>query len=494
MPGPGNGPTIGLMHKTLLAALLAAMALLAPAAAQAATVGVENGSLVYRGEGSEGLSLLVTAYQPYGDPHTYLALSDSGADRQAILAGAPCAADEYYGVLCPLDPGLPLKVEGSAGNDRLSIFDDDTDAISIEMHGHAGNDEIKDAFGGNAGRTLTGGPGNDIVLGFHGNDTIDGGDGDDTVDGHDGDDQVRGGAGDDVLWGDHYYGPGADLLDGGPGTDTTEEWTIPDQLDRQPRVTVSLDGVANDGRPGEGDNVVGIERLNLYITGDFTGTDGPDQIKLLNPGNSGPSTLTGLGGDDVLVGYDFDDRVDGGAGDDTVEGGRGHDTVTGGPGRDTIYGDATSSHCSWYSCKVPFGNDTILARDGEQDNIDCGIGTDTAVVDTIDVVANCENVDAANVPKGGPSLKVKRTSLRTLAKKGMTVTVPCPSECKVTGALLLRGKRIGGGRAKGTGTVSLSLKLDGKAKRRVRRMRRATVTVRVTVDGKAMSKTLKLRR
>ena len=139
------------------------------------------------------------------------------------------------------------------------------------------------------------------------------------------------------------------------------------------------------------------------MVGDYVGTDGADDIKIINPGNEGPSSLTGLGGNDILVAYDFDDVVDGGAGNDTVEGGRGNDTVTGGPGRDTIYGDATSSHCSWYSCKIPFGNDVIQARDGEEDNIDCGIGTDTAVVDTIDVVANCETVDGAGPgPAPGP--------------------------------------------------------------------------------------------
>jgi hemolysin type calcium-binding protein len=487
------------MNKTLIAALVAATALLAPAAAQAATVSLESGTIVYRGEGSEGLSLLVSTYKPWDDPNTYLALSDSGADRQHINAGTPCSLDTNFGaVLCPLDPSQSLRVEGSNANDSLEIFSTDVpDAKPIAMHGNGGNDEIEDAFGGGAGRVLTGGPGNDVVMGYHGNDSIDGGDGNDTVDGGDGDDQVRGGAGDDEMWGDHYYGPGADLLDGGPGTDTTEEWTIPSDLDRQPRVNVTLDGAANDGRPGEGDNVVGIERLSMYIVGDFVGTDGPDQIKIVNPGNTGPSSLTGLGGDDVLVGYDFDDAVDGGAGNDTVEGGRGNDTVTGGPGRDTIYGDATSSHCSWYSCKIPFGNDVIQARDGEVDNIDCGIGTDQAIVDTIDIVANCENVGAAAPPPaagGGLALKVKRTSLRGLAKKGLTVTVPCPSACKVSGALLLGGKKVGGGRAKGTGTVSVKLKLDRKAKRRVRRMRKATVTVRVTVDGQKTSKTLKLKR
>ena len=372
--------------------MVAAAALLLPATVQAATVSLENGTIVYRGEGSEGLSLIVSTYKPWDDTKTYLALSDSGADRQHIVSGTPCSMDTNFGaVLCPLDPSQPLRVEGSSGNDSLEIFSTDvSDAKPIALHGNAGNDEIEDAFGGGAGRVVTGGPGNDVVLGYHGNDSIDGGDGDD---------QVRGGAGDDEMWGDHYKGS-ADLLDGGPGTDTTEEWGIPSDLTSQPRTNVTLDGVANDGRPGEGDNVIGIERIRVSVVGDYVGTDGADEIKVINPGNEGPSSLQGRSGNDILVAEDFDDMVDGGAGDDMVEGGRGNDTVTGGPGRDTIYGDATSSHCSWYSCKIPFGNDTINARDGEVDNIDCGIGTDTAVVDTVDIVANCENV-GATAPSGG---------------------------------------------------------------------------------------------
>ena len=489
MPGRYGAREHRPMNKTLIAALVAATALLAPAAAQAATVSQENGAIVYRGEGSEGLSLLVTTYQPWDDPNTYLALDGQRRRPAAIIGGAPCSTDANFGaVLCPLDPSQPLIVQGSDGNDRLSIFDNEVpDAKSIQMHGNGGNDEIEDVFISTAGRVLTGGPGNDTSWATAATTTSTAATATTTVDGGEGDDQVRGGAGDDEMWGDHYKDPGADLLDGGPGTDTTEEWGIPSDLDRQPRVNVTLDGAANDGRPGEGDNVVGIERINMYVVGDFTGTDGPDQIKIVNPGNEGPSSLTGLGGDDTLVGYDFDDTVDGGAGNDTVEGGRGNDTVTGGPGRDTIYGDATSSHCSWYSCKIPFGNDVIQARDGEVDNIDCGIGTDTAVVDKIDVVANCETVQGAdsNAPQPGAALsfKVKRTKLGALAKKGLTVAVPCPSACTVSGALLLKGKKVGSGRAKGSGTVSLKLKLDRKAKRRVKRMRKATLTVSLTATA-----------
>ncbi|MDQ3739921.1 MAG: hypothetical protein M3389_03160, partial [Actinomycetota bacterium] len=60
----------------------------------------------------------------------------------------------------------------------------------------------------------------------------------------------------------------------------------------------------------------------------------------------------------------------------------------------------TGSQCGWLqSCTIPHGNDTIHARDGESDSIDCGVGTDTAIVDPADVVANCENVDAGRTDK-----------------------------------------------------------------------------------------------
>jgi len=515
------------MRRRFTAAVLAAAALLAPVAmAQAATITQENGAIVYRGEGSEGLSLLVSTFTPWDSDTTYLSLHDSGANRQAIVSG-PCFMTEGYDPmpLCPLNPGQPLLVHGSAGDDDLGIFSDDVPAAKrIELHGGGGDDQISDAYDSVAHRVLTGGAGDDEIEGYAGNDAIDGGEGNDVVDGGEDDDRVRGGGGDDELWGDHYKSPGADLLDGGPGVDTTEEWSIPSDLDRQPAISVTLDGAANDGRPGEGDNVIGIERLSMYVVGSFTGSDAAEQIKIVNPGNDGSSTLLGLGGDDVLVGNDFDDTVDGGAGNDTVEGGHGNDTVTGGPGRDTIYGDATSAHCGWYSCKIPFGNDVIQARDGEQDNIDCGIGTDRAVVDANDVVANCETVEGGsggsgpggqagqNGSGGGMAFTLAgKRSVRELARRGMTVAVPCASACRVTGALhvnratarklrLGRSTKLGGGsgRTAKPGTARVRLKVAGKAKRRFMRLRKATVTLRITVktaDGtQSASRVLKLKR
>src|SRR5919198_578946 len=491
------------MNKTLTAALIASTALLAPAAvANAATVSLENGAIVYRGEGSEGLSLIVTTYEDWDTGETLLALQDSGADRQVVTSG-PCSHNDIAGaIVCPLNPSQPLRVEGSAGNDWLSVFSSEVpDAKPITINGGAGNDTIKDAYNGGAGRTFTGGPGRDDIKGYAGNDAIDGGDGDDVVDGGAGNDKVRGGAGNDEMWGDHYDEPGADLMDGGPGVDTTEDWTTPEDLDQQPPVAVTLDGVANDGRPGEGDNVIGIERLNMYVVGSFTGSEGADRIVLVNPGNDGPSRLIGRGGDDELIGNDFDDVVDGGAGNDHVEGGHGNDTVTGGPGRDVIYGDATAAYCGWYSCKIPFGNDVIYARDGEPDSIDCGIGTDKAIVDPIDTVANCETVQGSGGGGDQPSGKVAvalagKRSLRSLASKGLRLKVACPTACSVDGTMRLRGKKVGGGHATGSGTVTAKLKVTRKAKRQLKRLRKATLSVRVTVQltsGPAQTSTKKIK-
>ena len=60
--------------------------------------------------------------------------------------------------------------------------------------------------------------------------------------------------------------------------------------------------------------------------------------------------------------------------------------------------------------QVPFGNDAVDARDGEADQVDCGIGEDTATVDKIDTVVNCEKVIGAgsNGTPGGAAGRAAR--------------------------------------------------------------------------------------
>ena len=102
---------------------------------------------------------------------------------------------------------------------------------------------------------------------------------------------------------------------------------------RVPAVTVSIDGVAaNDGQPGESDNVL---------------TDVED--------------LWGSNQADVLVGS---------SGPNTIRGGLLGDTITGLGARDELFGED--------------GNDTIRARDGIGEPVECGAGTDSAEVDDVD--------------------------------------------------------------------------------------------------------------
>jgi Ca2+-binding RTX toxin-like protein len=250
---------------------------------------------------------------------------------------------------------------------------------------------------------------------------LDGGAGNDTLTGEGGNDQVRGGDGDDALRGDGIV-TGADVLDGGAGRDTIDgDWTQRDRGDNDP-ITVTLNGAADDGHAGEGDNVIGVEAVKVTRPGTFAAGADAMTIDVWNIG-AGNTTVTGSPGDDTIRTWDKDDTIDAGAGNDAIEGGNGNDTITGGAGQDTINADAGSEACNFLVCRASVGNDVVNARDGERDSIDCGVGTDKAIVDQADVVANCETVErhavVAQPPgaKGCKVPKVKRGSKVGAAKR-----------------------------------------------------------------------------
>src|SRR4051794_30908146 len=189
---------------TLLAAVVAACALV-PAAADAATIGMENGSLTYRGEGSEGIFMTLSTTD--ADGAKWLVLGTSGADS-VTYDHAYCHEDQYLlnAVLCPFDPSVPVQMIGSDGVDNMAMTGftgDIPTSYRVSMDGRGGDDTIKDTTD-DAGRTLSGGAGNDKIEGYGGDDTLDGGDGNDEVNGNAGNDIVRGGAGDDVVNGDNF--------------------------------------------------------------------------------------------------------------------------------------------------------------------------------------------------------------------------------------------------------------------------------------------------
>jgi Ca2+-binding RTX toxin-like protein len=103
------------------------------------------------------------------------------------------------------------------------------------------------------------------------------------------------------------------------------------------------------------------------------GTKGPDRLK----GTDAKNEIRGLAGPDYVAGKPRADELYGGR--DEVRAGNGRDRVFGGRGRDQLYGGG--------------GNDTMNARDDYKDNVNCGLGTDTAYVDRLDRVnEDCENV------------------------------------------------------------------------------------------------------
>jgi hypothetical protein len=105
----------------------------------------------------------------------------------------------------------------------------------------------------------------------------------------------------------------------------------------------------------------------------LTGSNRPNQIK----GLGGGDLINGLRNDDTLYGNAGDDRVNGGLGDDEVYGGNGNDYVEGDYGHDLI--------------DTGLGSDLVAARDGYEDRIICGEGTEDRVyADAIDIQQGCE--------------------------------------------------------------------------------------------------------
>ena len=225
-----------------------------------------------------------------------------------------------------------------------------------------------------------------------------------------GPDTLGGGPGNDVL----RAGPGGpgdgDLLNGSEGTDTVS------YEHRSGGVVVSIDGIANDGSAGEGDNVAsdaecltGGAASDVLVGSDsdncIDGRGGSDTINGLGGadsleggaadpssdvllGGTGIDTLQGSAGDDLLRGEgDGDALLAGGGGSDELHGGDGDDrAVTGGPGTDTLDGGAGNDSLNGSdvvlvgvdgndALKGGTGNDALAGGDGD-DTIDGGAGVD----------------------------------------------------------------------------------------------------------------------
>jgi hypothetical protein len=246
---------------------------------------------------------------------------------------------------------------------------------------------------------------------------------------------------------------------------------------------------------------------------DVDAGDGHDTIN----GSYGNDVLRGGAGNDTLRGIAGDDQIDGGPGDDTIHGGAGNDTVIGGPGRDSINGDGD------YSGTTLGGNDTIQARDGEIDQVACGFGADSAVLDAndvVDLVTDCESVDRPSAAPGGgggggggagggggstpaPTAltvalsKPKPVGLRALARgRAFAVTAAISQPCAATLRLAVsrtEARRAKLGRSAVTlasavkaapaGTLRASLKIKKAYRSKLRRLKRLKATLSIACVG-----------
>ena len=221
---------------------------------------------------------------------------------------------------------------------------------------------------------------------------------------------------------------GNDRLDGGTGADqlmggTGIDWVEYDRVPAGQSVTASIDGIANDGRAGEGDNVGADVEAVLGGAGSdaLSGGAGPDTLQ----GGDGSDTLSGNGGNDTLLGEGGSDSLQGGDGEDSLDGGAGGDFLGGGAGTDTgdwsqrslplnisidgvandgEAGEADNAGTDVENLVAGAGDDTLGARDGTDASVACGPGTDAATVDSGEAVTDCETVSrpAPPPPPGVP--------------------------------------------------------------------------------------------
>jgi Ca2+-binding RTX toxin-like protein len=477
LPFSPNSPRAALL------ALATAGLLALPGVASAATVTSDGTTATFNGtDAAESL-----------DIHLYEGqLTFSGP----VDAGPGCTADEFGdGASCPAGSG-GVVANLAGGDDKIHSYLDDAPTPHYGRYDLGAGNDFGEGYGSEA---MNGGPGNDELSGLTGADELDGGDGNDKVSGGAGADVLRGGTGDDEITSDPMEHDSPDVVDGGPGRDTITDWMRGDPATEQ-LVTVTLDGVADDGFPGEGDNVTAMELVESYGSLRYIGTDGDDIAQASEVGNR--AELTGKGGNDQLKGTDSADVLDGGPGNDNLAGGYGNDAIVGGPGQDTIVGDR-DGRCNELHCDLSPGSaaDTIDAVDGEVDTISCGPGTDTVKADAADVVAaDCETVTRAGAPQpapgpgttnttknkgGGPTatkhLKIAgKPSLKAFLKRGLTVTVTGRKANAKVSVTAKRGAKVvakGSAKASKKGTAKVKVKVTKAGKRALRKAKTAKLTI-----------------
>jgi hypothetical protein len=314
----------------MLASALAAivLALIWPAFAAAGTVVRDPAAITYTADPSTGAPEEVA-----------VGLGDDGAATVRAARGfssiaGECSLADANLVRCTPAQGFVVHF---LGFDDHVYVDGVTGAMPLEAHGRAGRDLLSGTI--NADR----------LFGDEDDDHLDAGPGADLLDGGPGGDGLVDGPGDDTVAG----GPANDYFDAGAGRDSYAGGEgLEDQIHYESRtapVTITLDGQADDGEAGEGDNA---------------GAD-------IEQGHGGA-------GGDRIAGNQFENVLHGNAGDDSITAGAAADGVFAGP-----------------------GNDVVDVRDGGYDQVLCGEGLDTVIADQADSLEACEVVTVPDADGDG---------------------------------------------------------------------------------------------
>ena len=360
-------------------------------------------------------------------------------ERNALRVSAVAPPVEWAARKVRLsDSGAPVMTSspGCVSEDVHTVVCD----VALPLTATLGDGD--DTFASTVGRpaTVDGGPGNDVLTGDPAPLTAE---------------QVR-------LHGEGAGGSEYSLFSGGPGDDVLIGGADFDKL---------WGGLGNDRLTGHGG-------FDVLCGGDRDGA-------------SGCSALSGSG-DDILDGGRYRDYIVGGDGRDWLIGGAGADGLVAGPGDDLIdaTGDAASDPNETFFEQVfaGAGNDRILSRDGQPDDLYCEGGLDSFDRDPFD------KVDLGCTAPGGDSPALTGASVRAPSsvrllpgRRMLTVSVRCPalmpSGCSGTVTVRGAGRRLARGRYKPIAAANkrtVRLRIGPSTRRVLARRTPKRVSVQIT--------------
>jgi Big-like domain-containing protein/hemolysin type calcium-binding protein len=276
------------------AAVVIALVLAVPAAAQAADVSVSSGVLRYAATAAHKSNATFTE-----GPPGVVTITRGDKDDDPLTPGSGCVAGPP--VVCS---GVTSAViDAGDGADRIT-------AGALDDHGNFAGLAVPAA--------ITGGEGNDALAGGSRDNVIDGGAGDDEIDSFQGNDSLSGGDGNDVI----TPNTGTDGISGGDGIDTVV-------YGYRTSPSYTLDGQSNDGDSSEKDTIgADVENVSAAAFGNgLVAIAGDGRANRLTV-TDGRGEITGADGSDVLEGGPLDDVIHARDGaPDTIICNGGNDTV-----------------------------------------------------------------------------------------------------------------------------------------------------------------------